>query len=360
MTPDVADRSAEALAEVAGTPPPPELPAMNFAFTRARVLGTALELDLFTALADRPGDAAALAPRLGCDPPALARLLDVLVSLGLLERDPAGVLTPAEAARTHLVAGRQGFLGPHFAAVLEQWDRWADLTRVVRTGGRPGPLGDLAGRDRHAGMFGGNFPLAVGMVHRLAAAVPVPPGARVLDFLAGGGEWGICLAAAHPDATVVARDTPALLAGVRERVDTFGLTDRFGYVEVPGSPGPADASGPYGAGGSAGTGADPGGDHDVVVLAQVGRFVGIDGLAGLVADAAARLRPGGTFVLADVPAPEIPAAGPAAMLDLSLLVNTRHGGLVPRADLEDLLAGAGLRVRATATAGLLTALISER
>jgi len=331
-----------ALTAVLDSPPPPELLAMNFAFSRARVLGTALEVDLFTSLAERPCDAATLATRLSCDPDAMGRLLAVLVDAGLLERGPGGVLAPTRLAGTHLVAGRPGFLGPHFEDVLDQWDRWGELTRIVRTGKRTGPLGDLAARDRHAGMFGGNFPLAIGMVHRITEALRVPSGARILDHLAGGGEWGISLGTRYPDATVVARDTPELLAGVRRRVAEFGLADRFTFVTVGDEP-------PY-----------PDG-YDVVVLAQVGRFVGAGRLAGLVREAAARLRPHGTFVLADVMAP-VPGAGggPAAMLDLSLFVNTEEGGLIPRLQYEGLLADVGLRLSGTATAGLLTALISER
>jgi SAM-dependent methyltransferase len=189
-------------------------------------------------------------------------------------------------------------------------------------------------------MFGGNFPLAVGMVHQITEAVPVPAGARILDHLAGGGEWGISLSVRHPDAVVVARDTPELLAGVRQRVADLGLTGRFTFAVA---------------------GSEPPGPYDVVVLAQVGRFVGTGTLARLVREAAGRLRPTGRLVLADVLAPG-PAAGggPAAMIDLSLLVNTRHGRLLSRRDYEALLAEVGLRVGATAAAGLLTALIGER
>src|ERR1700736_3035012 len=64
---------------------------MNFGFARSRVLDTALELRLFTYVAQGICTCSALASIVDCDNQSLQRLLDALVGLELLECKDAGL-----------------------------------------------------------------------------------------------------------------------------------------------------------------------------------------------------------------------------------------------------------------------------
>ncbi|MEV4335023.1 class I SAM-dependent methyltransferase [Streptomyces sp. NPDC049597] len=325
-------------------PDPGPLLALNFGFARARVLGTAVELGVFTELAGGPRPAGTLASALGCDTVALTRLLDALADLGLVTGDDDSGRRLTALAEEYLVPGRPGHLGEHFTEVLEQWDNWGRLTDAVRTGVRGNRLGPPRERDLHPGMFAGAHPLAAPMAEAVVAELGLRPAGRVLDYTAGSGEWGIALAA-DPAAEVTAHDTPGLLAVARRHAVQAGVADRFAFV--PGDFGPRQ---PF---------AD--GSFDTVVMAHAGRFAGPEETARMIAACARMLRDGGTFVYADIMRAD-PGGPPLprAMLDLSLLVNTRHGGLRDPADCRTAMEQSGLLPKQTVTRGLVTALTGQR
>lgn len=350
---------AGALARYANAPDPGPLLALNFGFARARALGTAVELGVFTALDRTPRTAHQLAVDLGCDPRGVRDLLAVLEEFGLLtadghkgseaaESEPPTDGEPhlrlTEPARAYLVDGRPGCLGGHFADVLAQWDRWATLTSVVRTGERSGDLGAPAGRGRWPGLFGGAFPLAVRVAFDAVRELRPVPAGRVLDLACGAGEWGIALAATDPGARVTAHDDPALLAEARARAEEFGVAERFCFV-------PADFDAPP----------FPDAGFDTVVLAHAGRFAGPTDTARLLREAARVLRPGGTLLVADVmrPRPDGPALS-RPMLALSLLVNTADGTVLAAEEYRALMEEAGVTAKECVTRGLVTAQTGER
>ncbi|MFD6418203.1 methyltransferase dimerization domain-containing protein [Streptomyces sp. NPDC060194] len=329
----------------AGGPDPGPLLALNFGFARARVLDTADELGVFAALDGGPRTAAALAAELECDPVGTARLLDALAELGLLSaEEPAGyALTDAAAA--FLLPASPSYLGGHFAEVLDQWDNWAALTSLVRTGHRGPRAATPAERGEHPGMFAGAFPLAAPIAAAVVAALGLRPAGDVLDYTAGSGEWGIALAAAGPEARITAHDRPELLETARRRVAQTPDAGRFTWA--PGDFGPRP---PF-----------PDAGFDLVVAAHAGRFAGAAETRRLIGVCARLLRPGGTLLLADVmrAEPGAPALS-RSMLDLSLLVNTRHGGLRDPADHRTDMEHCGLVPKETVTRGLVTALTGER
>jgi hypothetical protein len=68
-------------------PPPLRLMQIGSAFWQSRVLHVAARLDLATTLADQKLSTEELATRLQADPDALARLLRMLVAMGIFEMD---------------------------------------------------------------------------------------------------------------------------------------------------------------------------------------------------------------------------------------------------------------------------------
>jgi predicted ArsR family transcriptional regulator len=68
-------------------------------FSAAKTLLSAVELDVFTALARQPGSAVDLEQRLGLHPRASRDFLDALVALGVLERRDGVYINTPPAAR---------------------------------------------------------------------------------------------------------------------------------------------------------------------------------------------------------------------------------------------------------------------
>ncbi|MCX4671035.1 methyltransferase domain-containing protein [Streptomyces sp. NBC_01381] len=353
MTAPVVAAERRALTPYEDAPDPGPLLALNFGFARARVLGTALDLGVFTGLARGPRGTRGLAAELGCDTAALRALLAALEELALVTGgdDESWALT--EVSRAYLVRGRRGYLGDHFADVLAEWEQWSGLTELVRRGGHGGgELGAPEARGRYPGMFCGIFPVAVRTAFRVVRELALPAAGRVLDFAAGSGEWGIALAAADPEARVVAHDDPELLGAARGRAEEFGVAERFRFV-------PADFTGDAEKG--AIRAPFPDGCFDTVVLAHLSRFAGPAATERLVAECARLLCPGGTLLVVDVMRQE--PGRPALhrpMIALSLLVNTEAGAVQEESAYRAVMEKYGVTAKESVTPGLITVLTGER
>jgi hypothetical protein len=105
------------------------------AYRSARVLLSATELDVFTAVADQPLDARSLARSIGVCERAARDFFDALVALGLLERDADDRYRSTPETGMYLDRRKPTFLGGMFA----QFDRreyrmWESLADALRTG----------------------------------------------------------------------------------------------------------------------------------------------------------------------------------------------------------------------------------
>jgi SAM-dependent methyltransferase len=113
---------------------PTALIELGTAFRSAKVLLGAVELGLFTVLADRPLTEPEIRDRLGLHPRGSRDFLHALVRLGLLESDGERYGN-GDAADRHLVRGRPGYVG----GFLQRADRvlypaWGNFIVSLRTG----------------------------------------------------------------------------------------------------------------------------------------------------------------------------------------------------------------------------------
>lgn len=329
----------------ASKPDPDVLLGHNFGFARARVINTALEVGVFDALTSGSATSEALAAMLDCDGQVMDVLVAALENLELVEDDGAGHVTLSPVAAAYLVRESPTFLGEHLDEVLQQWDRWAALTSLTRTGTTDaGDLGDLRARGRHTGMFAGSFPIAFPIAYELAAEVRLARGGRVLGVAAGGAEWPIALALHHPGTTYTVLDDPALLQHARHRIEQFGLGDRFTLTPATYDPIPA-----------------PDAEFDLVVLAHTGRFIGPEALNSLLGECARVARPSGELMVVDVMRQD--SGEPALarpMIALSLKLNTSSGRLLDPREYAAMMQEHGFRPKGHMNRGMVTAMLAER
>jgi SAM-dependent methyltransferase len=339
------DQADAALRRYESGPDAGALLALNFGFARARVLNTAIELDIFTELAGQPRSAADLARALGCSQEGMLRLLGAMTELGLAEEAVGGQYTVTPVSRAYLVPEDDRYLGEHFQAVLSRWDHWACLTEVVRSECRGEAVNALTDRTHHRGLLAGGFSVSIRLAAQAASRLEIPSAAKILDFVAGSGEWGIALAMSHDDVTVTAHDEPALLDVARTHVREFGLGDRFGFVASESFYDPPFRD-----------------DHfDVAVLSHVSRFVGPEVEDRLVRACARVLRPGGKMIIADIMAgdPGEPLLS-RGMINLSLFVNTMNGEIASRGEHLSCMWRAGLKPSDELSAGPISVLVGEK
>jgi SAM-dependent methyltransferase len=307
-------------------PEPPAMPPDDFtqlvnAWREGRIVLTAVELDLFSAIGDG-ATAAEVARRLAVDPRGTGCLLHALAALGLLEKRGESFHNGPVAAR-FLCAGspdeRRGAL-LHGAAL---WHRWSALTECVRTG-RPAERGPRDAADTGsfiAAMHANSTQRAPALI----AALDLSGVRRVLDVGGGSGGYAIALARALPGIRVEVLDLADVVPLTQRYVREAGVADR-----VTTRVGDLNAD-------------DFGTGHDLVLISAICHMNGPAANADLIRRAARALVPGGRVVVLDhILEPDRTAPVAGAIFAVNMLVNTPAGGNYTEAEYFAWFRDAGL------------------
>lgn len=218
------------------------------AFQRSAALKTAIELDLFTAIATGHDEAKTLGAACGAAERGVRILADYLAVIGLLTKSQGRWgLTPDSAMfldrRSPAYLGKASeFIGsPDMRA---HFDR---LTATVRAGGAPADEQSVLAPEHDAwvkfarGMAGMMAMPAELLAQRIVEKKPSPM--KVLDIAAGHGLFGIAVARQNPQATIVALDWSNVLEVAVDNARQAGVLER--YQTRPGSAFDIDFGGGY-------------------------------------------------------------------------------------------------------------------
>ncbi|NWF85854.1 MAG: hypothetical protein HXY18_18705, partial [Bryobacteraceae bacterium] len=170
-------------------------------FQEARILLTAVELDLFNAAGDG-ATAAAIASTIGADPRATTMLLDALVSLDALEKTGGAYRVTPESDRFR--AARAGMMH-----TVNLWDSWSTLTACVRAGTavrRPGVEAQQA--DWTRAFIDAMHANAASQAREMVQSVGAAGAKRLLDVGGGSGAYAIAFAPAEPPLQAAVLDLP--------------------------------------------------------------------------------------------------------------------------------------------------------
>jgi hypothetical protein len=117
------------------TPPTPDrIMEVGLGFWSSKALLSAIEIGVFTELAQQPGDLASLRSRLGLHPRSASDFLDALVALGFLERK-AGVYRNTPDSDQFLDKHKPSYIGGMLEMANHRlYPFWNHLTEALRTG----------------------------------------------------------------------------------------------------------------------------------------------------------------------------------------------------------------------------------
>jgi len=294
------------------------------AFFRSRILLTAYELGVFTALGDGSKTSADVAAALGTDPRATDRLMNALAVLGLLRKE-GGLFANAEAAARYLVAGKPEYMAG-LGHTVNLWDSWSTLTEAVRAGTavfeRPdGGAGEERTRAFIAAMHYGGSARA----ERLVALLELDGVERVLDVGGGSGAYAMAFARARDGIAATVFDLPHVTPLTRRYVEEAGLSDRIDVAE-----------------GDAVADELPRG-YDLVFMSQLLHSNSAAENEALIANGAASLNAGGRLVIQDFVVDDGRTGPPQAIIfAINMLVNTAAGDTYTEAEVRGWMEAAGL------------------
>jgi SAM-dependent methyltransferase len=305
---------------------------MLHAHQRTSALKAAIDLDVFRAIGEGPGDVVSIARHCSASERGIRILCDFLTIHGmLLKEDSRYRHTPTSAAfldprsPMSLASIAQFLSNP---SLREPYEKLADVVRTGRTV-LPGD-GSVEPDNPVWVQFAETMaPMMISMTGPLAALVlegragPI----KVLDIAAGHGLFGIEIAKQNPQARVTGQDWAAVLQVARANAGKAGVDDR--YEMLPGNAFDVDFGGPY----------------DAALITNFLHHFDHPACVTLLKKVHAALKPGGcAAILEFVPnedrvSPEMPAA-----FALTMLASTSSGDAYTLSELTTMYNEAGFEI----------------
>lgn len=210
---------------------------LGYGFRGARVLMSAVELDLFTELATAPRDGEALRSKLRLHPRGARDFFDALVALGMLERE-GGIYRNTPETDFYLDRNKPSYIGGIFGLTSKRiYPLWNSLTDALRTGkpqeqeDRNADLFDAMPDDPAAtaefsrAMTGISLPIAKALAWRF----PWKEYGSFIDIGTAEGALAVEIAEMHPHLVAGGFDLPQLQSAFEAYVRRHRLEDRVRF-----------------------------------------------------------------------------------------------------------------------------------
>ena len=293
-------------------------------YWETKILLTAVKLDVFSAIGERPKSVEDIAGRLQADSPTLSLLLNALVAMKLLTKEER-LYGNSSIAIKYLVRSSPQYVGHLLLLHDAEWNNWGKLEETIRTGKRT--------VDRHVFETDpelGSHVLAV--LNRigqqsgpdLAKRLKLSGRERMCDLGGGAGTNAIAFCQVYPDVHATVFDLPETLKLTGRTVKEAGLDSRIALH-------PGDFN------------RDPlGGPYDVVLMSDILHYQTFEMNQDLVKKVYGALAPGGRLVIKDRFLDEA-GTGPAwtTAFAVHILVNTQKGSCFQASEAMQWLQTAG-------------------
>lgn len=288
---------------------------LGLGFWSAKTLLSAVELGLFTILAEGPASRDELQARLGLHARGAADFLDTLVALGMLERQD-GIYRNTPATGLYLDRAKPTYLGGMLEMANARLYRfWGGLTDALRTGQ---PQNEARhGGDFFAALYAdpvrleGFLKAMTGLSAPIAAAIarqfPWDRYRTLIDVGTAQGGLPVTIALAHPHLTGGGFDLPVVASVFTAHVAANGLADRLRFH-------PGDFL------------RDPLPTADVLVMGHILHDWDLAQKRELLAKAHGALPPGGALIVYDMMIDDERRRNAAGLLmSLNMLIETPGG-----------------------------------
>jgi ubiquinone/menaquinone biosynthesis C-methylase UbiE len=311
----------------------PPTPALIFetlnGYQRTAALKAAIELDVFTAIAEGAKTPPALAIRCQAAERGMRILCDYLVIIGFLTKSGQHYGLTNDAAK-FLDRRSPAYIGSviGFLTLPEVMETAKDLTAVVRKGGTL--IGDKAIADpdnsNWVGFARAMMPMMLPAAEAIAGILKADAGEKwkVLDIAASHGLFGITLAKHNPNADIFALDWPRVLEVATENAAKAGVATR--HHRIPGSAFEVD----FGKG------------YDVILLTNILHHFDPVMIEMLLRKVRAALAPNGRAVTLEfVPNEDRVSPPMPASFSLTMLASTPEGDAYTFSEYQEMFRDAG-------------------
>jgi hypothetical protein len=219
---------------------PDAIMQLGFGYWGSRTLLSAVELGLFTELAQGPLALEEIRARLELHPRSVRDFLDALVALGMLQRE-RGMYANTPATDLYLDRAKPTYIGGMLEMMSARLFRfWADLTEGLKTGEPQNEAkhgGDLfetlySDPRRLEQFLSAMTGLSLGIAHAIAMKFPWAQYRSFVDVGAAQGGLSVVLAQAHQHLRGIGADLPVVGPIFQKYVAAHGLQDRLTFAKL--------------------------------------------------------------------------------------------------------------------------------
>ncbi|RPH52929.1 MAG: methyltransferase domain-containing protein [Desulfobacteraceae bacterium] len=302
---------------------PEDIQRIATAFQQSRVLLTAVELDLFTAIGNKSLSSENIASKIGTGFRATDRLLNALCAIGLVSKKNKLFSNTPSAVKFLIKHKKRYMAGLMHTAGL--WKKWHTLTDAVKKGSRTTP-DPIKKRDPEwfEAFIAAMHYRATASASRMIAMLDLSTVSRVLDIGGGSGAYAMAFVRARKEITATIFDLPNVITLTKHYVVEAGLLDRINF-----------ASGDYNK--------DVfGKGFDLAFISAIIHINSPEKNQSLMDKAAKALKPGGQVVIQDFIMENDRTSPPfGTFFALNMLVGTEDGDTYTEAEVKSWLKKSG-------------------
>jgi len=293
-------------------------------FWKTCALHAGVKLGVFSKVGSEALTAEEVAIRVNGSADGVARLLNALTAMRLLEKRD-GRFTCSPSVRARLSQDSPAYLGHIMMHHHHLMESWARLDRSVSSGRPIRERTSVSREEWRESFLMGMFNLAMALAPRMVEAVELSSRRSLLDLGGGPGTYAIHFCLKNPAMKATVFDLPTTRPFAEQTIARFSLSERIAFAdgnyhddEIPGR-------------------------YDVAWLSHILHAEGADDCLKIIRKAVAALQPGGMliiheFILNDaLDGPEFPA-----LFSLNMLLGTESGRSYSERELRDMLTKAGV------------------
>jgi ubiquinone/menaquinone biosynthesis C-methylase UbiE len=299
------------------------------AYQQTAALKTAIELDIFSAVADGATTHAAIAKRCKSSERGIRILCDYLTINGFLIKNGQEYALADDSA-VFLNRRSPAYIGAaaNFLALPEIINLYQDLTAIVRAGtslkGEQSTIKPDSSKWVEFARSMSNLQLMTAVAAAETLCSSAGEKWKVLDVAAGHGMYGVMIAKQNPNAEIFAVDWPEVLKVAHENAEAAGVAAR--HHHLPGSAFEVDF----------------GKDYDIVLLTGFLHHFDPQAIEAILRKVHAALKPGGRAVTVEFVPNEDRVSPPApAAFSMIMLGTTRAGDAYTYSEYDQMFRKAG-------------------
>jgi len=223
---------------------------LAFSFKKSQALAAALEVGLFSAIADGAHTVADLAHRCAIPAQAVDRLLVACGAMNLVREVDGCFYNPDDVSR-YLVRSQRTYFGDYLRFTIDaEYDEWSGFPGNLKAASADPPPrklyeGDLDDPQRARDFTQAGYNSSVALAHRLAKRFDFGRFSKWLDFAGGSGCYAIAACERHEHLKVLVKDHRNVVPIAREYIEQHGLGGRIeaepgDFLEADDYPGDCD------------------------------------------------------------------------------------------------------------------------